>query len=145
MNWELKTSKGWQRLLVGLLLLGTPAMLVAEGDDVQATAPESQESAAAERIEKLIEQLGAEDFAARERAQAELAQLGLAAYDALNAAQIHHDPEIALRSRYLVRSMSVRWFADSDSPEVIRLLKDYGDLSESERKSRIDRLAASDN
>src|SRR5439155_4294249 len=58
--------------------------------------------------------------------------------------QGHHDPEIALRARYLVRSMtgSVRWFADSDSPKVVALLKEYGDLSEAEKKNRIDRLAA---
>jgi tetratricopeptide (TPR) repeat protein len=37
---------------------------------------------------------------------------------------------------------SVRWFADSDSPKVVALLKEYGDLNEGEKKNRIDRLAA---
>ena len=97
------------------------------------------------RISKLIEQLGAEDFAARERAQAELAQLGLEAFDALHAAQNHHDPEIALRARYLVRSMNVRWFSETDSPEAVRILQGYGDLQEAERRNRMDRLAMLEN
>jgi hypothetical protein len=103
-----------------------------------------KDDATPDRIAKLIEQLGSDDFGAREKAQSELAQAGLEAYDALHAAQAHHDPEIALRARYLVRSMtgSVRWFADSDSPKVVALLKEYGDLPEAEKKNRIDRLAA---
>jgi tetratricopeptide (TPR) repeat protein len=97
------------------------------------------------RIATLIEQLGAEDFAAREKAQAELAQLGLEAFDALHAAQGHRDPEIALRARYLVRSMSVRWFSESDSPEVVRILQGYGDLQEGEKRNRMEKLAALEN
>jgi tetratricopeptide (TPR) repeat protein len=106
------------------------------------SATEKEQAEGASRIAKLIEQLGSDDFGARERAQSELAQAGLEAYDALHAAQSHHDPEIALRARYLVRSMSVRWFADSDSPKVIAILKEYGDLQEAERRNRIDKLAA---
>ena len=98
-----------------------------------------------ERVGPLIQQLGAEDFAAREKAQAELAQLGLEAFDALHAAQNHNDPEIALRARHLVRSMAVRWFQESDSPDVVRILKGYGELSPDERKNRMDRLATLDN
>jgi tetratricopeptide (TPR) repeat protein len=97
-----------------------------------------------ERIAKLIERLGSDDFGAREKAQSELAQAGLEAYDALHAAQSHPDPEIALRARYLVRSMSVRWFADNDSPRVVAILRDYGDLQDADRRSRIDRLKALD-
>src|SRR5436305_11335506 len=115
----------------------------ATADNPPPAAAEKDE-ATSDRIAKLIEQLGSEDFGAREKAQSELAQAGLEAYDALHAAQGHHDPEIALRARYLVRSMtgSVRWFADSDSPKVVALLKEYGDLPEAEKKNRIDRLAA---
>src|SRR5688572_15928085 len=38
-------------------------------------------------------------------------------------------------------SGSVRWFAETDSPKVIAILKEYGDLTEAEKRSRIDRLA----
>jgi tetratricopeptide (TPR) repeat protein len=118
--------------LAGMLVLGN---VLPAADDAGQAALEA-------RIASLIEQLGAEDFAAREKAQAELAQLGLEAFDTLHAAQHHHDPEIALRARYLVRSMSVRWFSESDSPEVVRILKGYGDLPEAERRNRMDRLGA---
>jgi hypothetical protein len=127
---------------LGLVLAGGVLAPIAAAENPPAAA--RLEEAAADRIAKLIEQLGATDFGIRERAQSDLAQAGLEAYDALHAAQSHHDPEIALRARYLVRSMSgsVRWFADSDPPKVVAILKEYGDLSEAERKNRIDRLAA---
>lgn len=106
---------------------------------------EAQQADNAAKVAALIEQLGAEDFAAREKAQADLAQLGLDVFDTLHAAQSHHDPEVALRARFLVRSMSVRWFQESDPPEVIRILKGYGDLAEPDRKNRMDRLAGLEN
>ena len=92
------------------------------------------------KVAKLIEQLGAGDFTAREKAQAELSKIGLEAFDALNEAQHHDDVEIALRARYLVRAMQVQWYQDSDPADVIRVLKGYGEQAETERRSRIDRL-----
>src|SRR5690242_13357576 len=134
------TSHRFWLVAVAVAVLFSTALAA---DNPPPSGPE-KEAAGADRIAKLIEQLGSEDFGAREKAQSELAQAGLEAYDALHAAQSHHDPEIALRARYLVRSMtgSVRWFADSDSPKVVALLKEYGDLPEAEKKNRIDRLAA---
>jgi tetratricopeptide (TPR) repeat protein len=122
----------------GVAACGDAAISADKGDEAKSGARPSELET---RINKLIEQLGAEDFAAREKAQAELGQLGLEAFDALHAAQNHHDPEIALRSRYLVRSMSVHWFSESDSPDVVRILKGYGDLGEGERRNRMDLLA----
>lgn len=92
------------------------------------------------QVGKLIDQLGSSDYSVRERAQAELAKLGLTAFDALSDAQHHDDIEIALRARFLIRSMQVNWHAEGDSPDVVRLLRGYGDLSELDRKSRIDLL-----
>lgn len=92
------------------------------------------------KVVKLIEQLGAGEFAAREKAQGDLAKIGLEAFDALNDAQHHDDVEIALRARYLVRAMQVQWHQDTDPADVIRVLQKYGEQSETERRSRIDRL-----
>jgi tetratricopeptide (TPR) repeat protein len=117
-------------------------LATSQSSPIDAGPSESTQDAT---IALLIEQLAADDFARRERAQAELSQLGLEAFDALHLAQNHHEPEIALRARYLVRSMSVRWFAESDAPQVVSILKGYGDLVEHERRSRIDRLAALEN
>jgi tetratricopeptide (TPR) repeat protein len=112
-----------------------------------ALADESTDRPAADdaRIADLIERLGAEEFNDRERAQNQLAELGLEAFDALHTAQNDNDPEISLRARHLVRSMNVRWFQDTDPPEAVKILRGYGDQPDDERKSRIDHLARLDN
>ncbi|WP_425613754.1 tetratricopeptide repeat protein [Anatilimnocola sp. NA78] len=93
------------------------------------------------RVAALIEQLGDDDFAVRQRAQAVLSRMGLEAFDALVGAQNHPVMEVQMRSRFLVRGMSVRWFDEADPPEVARVLKAYGEQSPEERASRMDRLA----
>jgi tetratricopeptide (TPR) repeat protein len=94
------------------------------------------------QIAALVEQLGDDDFAKRQRAQAQLSRMGLEAFDALVAAQHHKVMEVQMRARYLVRGMNVRWYDETDPPEVARLLKSYGEQDEKERASRIDRLGA---
>lgn len=141
---QIRAARAW----CGLVLISSLAQVTHSADPpaagqaapAEVKAPDAAETDA--RIAELIAQLGAEEFADREKAQAELSQLGLAAFDALHIAQNHTDPEVALRSRYLVRSMSVRWFQETDSKPVVDILKGYGDLSEADRKSRMDRLAA---
>ena len=93
------------------------------------------------RVAKLIERLGADQFASREKAQDELARIGLPAFDALHDAQDHEDIEIALRARYLLRVMPISWSRESDPPEVRNPLRAYGDQPELERRSRMDQLA----
>jgi tetratricopeptide (TPR) repeat protein len=92
-------------------------------------------------IAELIRQLGAPAYASREKAQAALERLGLEAFDALNDAQNDDDIEIALRARYLVRSMQVNWSRDDDSPVVKQLLRGYGNKPDSERRSLMEQLA----
>jgi tetratricopeptide (TPR) repeat protein len=95
----------------------------------------------ADRIDRLIAGLGAEEFAQRERAQEELLKIGPDAYDALQAAVTHEDIEIAARARYLVRLIRVDWTRDSDPAPVKELLKGYDQLKESDRLQRIGELA----
>jgi tetratricopeptide (TPR) repeat protein len=141
MHWIHRSCRASVSLALTFCLAGALALAL----DNPPPGPSEKDEAANDRVGKLIEQLGSEDFGSREKAQSDLAHAGLEAYDALHAAQSHHDPEIALRARYLVRSMSVRWFADTDSPQVVNILKEYGDhLPEAERRARIDRLAALD-
>lgn len=124
------------RLSLVLLLLAALAAPAWCQNQPASRPPEDEQ----DRIARLIEQLGAADFSLREKAQSELGDFGLAAFDALSDAQHHEDIEIALRARFLVRSMQVKWHDDSDSPHVIQILRGYGDLSELDRKSRIDLL-----
>ena len=120
------------------LVLLTLAALAVPAWCQNASAPAADEQQA--RVAKLIEQLGATDFSLREKAQSELADLGLSAFDALSDAQHHEDIEIALRARFLVRSMQVKWHDDADSPHVVQVLRGYGELGELDRKARIDLL-----
>ncbi len=94
------------------------------------------------RIEKLIKQMGAESFSAREQAQMELKRIGPVAFDALRRAQNHDDIEIARRAQYLVRLIQVRWPRPNDPPEVLRVLEQYGASNEAARSRMLDRLAA---
>lgn len=131
----------WSLIGLGLLSLSASS---AWTEDPPA---DNQAAAAAEdaRISGLIRMLGADDFTAREKAQAELSELGLEAFDALHAAQNDNDPEVALRARHLVRSMNVRWFQESDSPDAIKILRGYGEQPDGERRSRMDKLALLEN
>jgi tetratricopeptide (TPR) repeat protein len=94
-----------------------------------------------DRLARLIAALGADHFATRERAEMELRRLGLFAFDALHEAQHHHDIEVALRARHLVRSMNIQWTREGDPAAVYRILEGYGEQPVVDRKSRIDRLA----
>ena len=96
----------------------------------------------AERIGRLIEQLGDGDYFVRERAQQELAQIGFEAFDALSAAEDHDDVEVAARAKYLVRMMRIDWTADGDPAEVKVLLVNYPSANETARFGLIKQLAA---
>jgi hypothetical protein len=120
-------------------LFATTAFLPASAADQPAAGAENSEA----QIAMLIEQLGNDDFAVRQRAQTQLSRMGLDAFDALVVASQHHQViEVKMRAGYLVRGMTVRWFDESDPPEVARLLKSFGTQDDKERRSRIDRLGS---
>jgi tetratricopeptide (TPR) repeat protein len=125
-------------MLFAVTIMVTQA--TAQNDAKKPAADVAQPTDQEAKVAKLIEQLGAGEFAAREKAQGDLAKIGLEAFDALNDAQHHDDVEIALRARYLVRAMQVQWHQDSDPADVIRILKGYGEQSETERRTHIDQL-----
>lgn len=126
---------GWRPIFAGLLLL-VPWNL-------QAWEPASQPvEIDQEQVDAWIEQMGDSDYFARERAQQKLAELGFAAFDALMAAEHHHDIEVAARARYLVRLLQVELSRETDSPQVQRRLADYGSLNDANRLLRMQQLAA---
>jgi len=119
---------------VGLLAAWHPARADDDADVAQVQ----------QRIDQLIEQLGAEQFAVRERAQRQLLAIGLDAFDALYRAQEHGDIEIKSRARYLVRSVRVGWVLPDDSPEVRAVLTGYADSGWGARETIIGRLRSLD-
>ncbi|MEX2142095.1 MAG: hypothetical protein WD894_22705 [Pirellulales bacterium] len=116
-----------------------PAGEIATASVAEVAEPSSELSM---RIERLIEQLGDPRFPVRERAQAELAEMGSAAFDALTAAQSHRDLEVAHRARSLVQSIRMDWVRDTDSEAVRKLLADYDLQPDQERRKRITQMAA---
>ena len=126
--------QAWLNAAAGCLAFAVGITLAA---DQAARTPETSDA----RITTLINELGNDDFAVRQRAQVQMSRMGLEAFDALVVASQHHQSiEVKMRAGYLVRGMTVRWFDESDPPEVARLLKSYGSQDEKERRSRIDRL-----
>lgn len=127
------------QILAMVMFFASTAIPFVPAADQGGAAPANTEA----QIATLIEQLGNDDFAVRQRAQAQLSRMGLEAFDALVVAAQHHQVvEVKMRAGYLVRGMTVRWFDESDPPEVARLLKSFGNQDENERRSRIDRLGS---
>ncbi|MFV1967570.1 MAG: hypothetical protein ACC628_19245 [Pirellulaceae bacterium] len=117
-----------------LLLGGTVSSLWAAEDS-------AREATADARIATLVTELGAEQYVHREKAQDELRRLGVRAFDALLEAQYHEDIEIAIRARYLLRSMSIRWADEQDPPEVKNIMRSYEEGGRDERMNRMQQLA----
>ncbi len=92
-------------------------------------------------VSRLIEKLGHPNYATRRRAREHLERMGLQALDELHVAQYHPDSEIATAARFLASSLLINWSLDTDPPAVREALDEYGAQSETERQTRIDRLA----
>jgi tetratricopeptide (TPR) repeat protein len=135
-NWCSPSGAGVWLLLS--LALGAPALAHDASD---APPPVRERQSLDSRIAHWIKELGAEQYARREKAQTELQRLGLAAFEALHEAQDHEDVEIALRARYLVRSMTIQLVRPDDPAEVREVLKDYADKSNDERRSTLEDLS----
>jgi len=105
------------------------------------SAPSPQAERADDQVGRLIRELGAADYTVRENAQAKLRRMGLDVFDQLYDAQTSDDIEIALRARYLLHSLNVRWAQEDDPLRVRELLRSYGEKAESERRNLVDQLA----
>lgn len=110
-------------------------------DAAKEAAASSQPEQANDQVAALIRELGAGDYARRENAQAKLRRMGLDVFDQLYDAMTSDDIEIALRARYVLHSLNVRWAQDDDPLRVKELLRSYGEKSEEERRSLVEQLA----
>ncbi len=119
-------------LAATLFVVTCPASLARAGSE-----KEPLES----KIDRLIAQLGDEDFFVREEAQKQLAQYTFEAFDALREASMHEDLEIATRAKYLLGQMQVAWASKGDPPEVEALLRDYETQDLKTKVSRMQSLA----
>ncbi len=89
----------------------------------------------------LIAELASPEFEARRLAQEQLQAMGLGAFDALLDAQFHPDVEVAHRSRFILRSMSIEWVKESDPKDVKQILRNYGKSDPIDRRPQIESIA----
>lgn len=134
-----------RRLLLLIVVLaslaGSGTGLAGSGTSLAAEASAPNDDLD-QRIARLIEELGDNQFAVRQRAQRELTRLGHAAFDALTAAENSDDVEIATQARYLVRLIRIDWIQDGDSAQVRQLLSNYDARNELDRLAQMKDLAA---
>ena len=102
----------------------------------------AQQTVASKDVSALIEQMGDDSYATRVRAREKLQQMGLEAFDELQAAQFHPDSEVVSSARYLINSLMVSWSKESDPADVRAALFEYGAQDVDERGSRIERIAS---
>ncbi len=95
----------------------------------------------AERVQRLIEQLGHREYALRERAQEDLDEIGPPAFDALMEAHRHRDLEISHRAKMLVDKIRRESIATTASPEIKKLLENYESQPDAERLGKLRQLA----
>jgi len=124
-----------------LLLAAACASPVRSNDAAKEAATSTQPEQTHDQVANLIRELGAGDYASRENAQAKLRRMGLDVFDQLYEALTSDDIEIALRARYVLYGLNVRWAQDGDPLRVKELLRFYGEKSEEERRSLVDQLA----
>jgi uncharacterized protein (TIGR03067 family) len=97
--------------IVGLVLLTTPVGLFGNSPD----------EPIADRVARLVKQLGNKDFAKREAASKELDAIGEPALGALNKAASSSDAEIQSRATKIVRAVTVRLRAAVTKKELEKL------------------------
>jgi tetratricopeptide (TPR) repeat protein len=134
----LVARKSLQLLALGAALAhwhGAWAVRAADGD--RSDAAGAAKSTAAEPIASLIQQLGDDNYYARQRATEQLRELGHEAFDELAANEHHPDVEIASRVQYLLRLIAVPWVQPGDSPEVREALAEYGSGDDTRRLQHV--------
>jgi len=147
----------WGRWFGGIILVMMSLPLVARAannTDHHLTQPTTQANAEAKlpvhpqpteqqaKIGRLIEQLGHENYATRERAQWQLSQMGVLVFNPLYHALGHKQAEIARRARYLLESLDIHFAGKHASPKVKEILKGYRLQPKETRLSRVNWLAS---
>lgn len=94
------------------------------------------------RVAALIDQLGSRHFVTRREAERQLLEIGMKAFDQIDAAVHHPDPEISASCRYLISELTVRWTRRDDPPQVKSTLEHYAHREEAERLGVVYRLGA---
>ena len=95
-----------------------------------------------ERIQALIQQLGAEKYRDRQRAETELKKIGLVAIEPLQAVSPYDDTEVRLRARRLVYLLRKQFVEEGVPPSLRHYFVGYEEMSVGERRTELAKLIA---
>lgn len=126
------------------ILLSSVAQRAQANDTLASRDKAVTDAQIVDPIQQLVAQLGSDDFIERREAEAELLQLGSAAFDYLQAARSDPDLEIATQSQYLLYRVPIDWVRTSDPAEVRELMANYARVNARERRDIIKQLATLD-
>lgn len=94
-----------------------------------------------ERVQQLIQKLGAKRYAERHFAERELQYLAHEAIDQLLEAQFDESSEISLAAQHILSSLTINWTRDDEHPIIRQILKDFDDQSREMKVARAEWLA----
>ena len=93
-------------------------------------------------IDGLIEQLGAEKYRDRKRAETELKKIGLVAIEPLQAVSPYADTEIRLRARRLIQILRKQFVSEGVPPSLKHFFNGYDEMSVNERRLQLTKIIA---
>jgi tetratricopeptide (TPR) repeat protein len=129
-------------IILALVCLGVSPLSAIDESIALRPEPSASKASESDPTKKLIAQLGSDDFTKRRAAEAELIQLGAAAFDYLQDAQTDPDLEIATQAQYLLHRVAIDWARTSDPESVRDLMINYARVGGRERRELIGQLAA---
>ena len=94
-----------------------------------------------QQIEQLIQRLGSQQYAERQRAEAELRYQGAVAIEQLLEAQYDKSREISLAAQQILNSLTINWTRPNEHPIIEQILRGYDSLGSSNRLGKVDWLA----
>ncbi|MGL6197079.1 MAG: tetratricopeptide repeat protein, partial [Thermoguttaceae bacterium] len=101
-------------------------------------AVKAQESTSSQNtkadIQKLVEQLGDEDFTTREDAHAKLRKVGISAINELQKAASNPDIEVSERAKELLKYIELSWITAKDHPIIRNQMQRYAASERSAEK-----------
>ncbi len=115
-----------------LLLLPLPGWALEDPASEPIVTPATEQ-----QITQLINELGADKYRTRERAENQLRMIGLLAMEALRDVEDHEDIEIRLRARRLVGELRGRFISEGVPPSLMQLMSDYDKQPYEARQSTI--------
>lgn len=95
-------------------------------------------------VTRLIQALGNSRYVARREAEQQLLEIGMKAFDQIDAASRDADPEVAASCQFIISELTVHWTRRDDPPKVKQVLEHYAELEETNRLSIVEALGRMD-